>query len=37
VSLVNPLLYLLLAVLVAEQLLSYSASYHQPGRSAGAR
>jgi hypothetical protein len=28
VSLVNPLLYLLLAVLLAEQLLSYSASYH---------
>ncbi|MEI7781983.1 MAG: hypothetical protein WCJ18_08690 [Planctomycetota bacterium] len=36
VSLVNPLLYLLLAVLLAEQLLSYSASYHSSsGRKSG--
>jgi hypothetical protein len=33
VSLVHPLIYALLAVLIAEQLLSYSASYHVAGRS----
>ena len=33
VSLVHPLLYLLLAVLIAEQLLSHAASYHVAGRS----
>jgi hypothetical protein len=37
VSLVNPLLYLLLAVLVAEQLLSYSASYHPAARPGSSR
>jgi hypothetical protein len=37
VSLVNPLLYLLLAVLVAEQLLSYSVSYHPASRPASSR
>lgn len=37
VSLVNPLLYLLLAVLVAEQLLSYSASYHTTARPGSSR
>lgn len=37
VSLVNPLLYLLLAVLVAEQLLSYSASYHTASRPGSSR
>jgi hypothetical protein len=37
VSLVNPLLYLLLAVLVAEQLLSYSASYHPASRPGSSR
>jgi hypothetical protein len=37
VSLVNPLLYLLLAVLVAEQLLSYSASYHAASRPGSSR
>jgi len=32
VSLVHPLLYLLLLVLLVEQLVSYSASYHLPSR-----
>jgi hypothetical protein len=37
VSLVNPLLYLLVAVLVAEQLLSYLASYHPASRPGSSR
>jgi len=32
VSLVNPLLYLILAVLLAEQVVSFLASYHMPTR-----
>jgi hypothetical protein len=32
VSLVNPLLYLILAVLLAEQVVSFLASYHMPAR-----
>lgn len=32
VSLVHPLLYALLAILVVEQIVSYSASYHLPSR-----
>ncbi|MEI6240847.1 MAG: BatA domain-containing protein [Planctomycetia bacterium] len=32
VSLVHPLLYALLAILVIEQFVSYSASYHMPAR-----
>ena len=32
VSLVHPLIYLLLFVLIVEQLVSYSASYHLPSR-----